>query len=433
MTAAAVEHCSPIKKVKTHHTPQKRIDNKIDDDDDILMFDDERWGSPLTELSSASPVPPLTTPAPPPGRPDTSHAKPRSSPPPPSRPSGIPPTVIAQRVVNPTPAPAPVPVQKQRPLREQLPRPGVEREIPRPEAELPRAVPEPLPTPDIGRVPASTTSLAASGSRQEEPKATAVSTDKKPKLNRKKKYGPDYQFNMDDTLLDKRLLAVGPDFEVENDRITHQQVGPNSRATMSYIFGGNIQRMISYPSPEKRRVHGFNFALLFPSRKYNPHLPTKIGERGLLFRLDQKLEKWADNEGGSGPYHLMMHHSSDDYCYFGVYEFVRVDPVTKDEWLSQLPQVRHLASNHPPLTHRFAPQVKENWVNHALKTYTGEQTRARVFLRRNLGREPTRGEVDATKGDKSIKGRVTAAQIMQDFNSGNEVLVSIASEFLTNY
>ena len=71
-------------------------------------------------------------------------------------------------------------------------------------------------------------------------------------------------------------------------------------------------------------------------------------------------------------------------------------------------------------------------MNHALKTYTGEQTRARVFLRRNLGREPTRSEVDATKGDKSIKGRVTAAQIMQDFNSGNEVRPSFVSEFLTN-
>jgi len=431
MTATAVEHYSPIKRVKTHHPP-KRVDNKIDDDDDILMFDDpERWGSPLTELSSASPIPPLTKAAPPPGRPDISHANHRSSPPPP-RPSGVPPTVVAQRVDNTTPAPTPATIQKQKPHREQAPRPGVDREMPRSEVEIPRAVPEPLPIPDISRVPAPTTSLVASGSRADEPKVAAVSTDKKPKLNRKKKYGPDYQFNMDDALLDKRLLAVGPDFEVENDRITHQQVGPNSRATMSYIFGGNLQRMISYPSPEKRRVHGFNFALLFPSRKYNPHLPTKIGERGLLFRLDQKLEKWADNEGGCGPYHLMMHHSSDDYCYFGVYEFVRVDPVTKDEWLSQLPQVRHSVLNHTPLTHRSPRQVKENWVNHALKTYTGEQTRARVFLRRNLGREPNRTEVDATKGDKSIKGRVTAPQIMQDFNSGNEVLASFASEFLTN-
>jgi len=345
MTAAAVEHCSPVKKMKTHHIPRK-IDTKLDDD--VLMYEDsDRWGSPLTELSSPSPIPALTDAAPPPERPNTSHPNP---PPPPSHPSGGPPTIVSQKVDNPTPARTPVPLHKLRMLRDPAPKPGVDKEIPRSEADIPRAVPEPLPAPDPSRVPASTASLAASGSRPDEAKPP-VTIDRKPKANRKKKYGPDYQFNMDDTLLDRRLLAVGPDFEVENDRITHQQVGPNSRATMSHIFGGNPQRMISYPSPEKRRVHGFTFALLFPSRKYNPHLPTKIGERGLLFRLDQKLEKWSDNEGGNGPYHLMMHHSSDDYCYFGVYEFVRVDPVTKDEWLSQLPQVRQSVSNHTTSIH----------------------------------------------------------------------------------
>jgi len=427
MTSEAVEHCSPTKKMKTHHAPQ-RVD--INADDDVLMFDDpDRWGSPLTELSSASPIP-LTDAVALPQRPATPPLNPRSTPPPPPRPSGVYPATVGQKVDKPAPAPTPAPVQRQNPSREHAQRPAVDREIPRSEAEIPRTVPAPLPTPDLGRATASTAPLLASGSRPDEGKGPII-IDRR-RLKGKKKYGPDYQFNMDYALLDKRLLAVGPDFQVENDRITHQQVGPNSRATMSYIFGGNPQRMISYPPPEKKRVHRFNFALLFPSRKYNPHLPTKIGERGLLFRLDQKLEKWADNEGGHGPYHLMMHHSSDDYCYFGVYEFVRVDPVTKDEWLSQLPQVRHPVSNHIPLTHKSPRQVKENWVNHAFKTYTGEQTRARVFLRRSLGREPSRAEVDATKGDKSIKGRVTAAQIMQDFNSGSEVRPSFAPEPLTN-
>lgn len=69
----------------------------------------------------------------------------------------------------------------------------------------------------------------------------------------------------------------------------------------------------------------------------------------------------------------------------------------------------------------FREQVKDNWVKHALKTNTGEQTRARVLLRRDLGREPTRAEVEAVKKDKSLKGRVTAAQIVADFNSGTEV------------
>ena len=73
---------------------------------------------------------------------------------------------------------------------------------------------------------------------------------------------------------------------------------------------------------------------------------------------------------------------------------------------------------------RFRRQVKDNWVNHALKTATGEQTRARVFLRRSLGREPTEDEVEATKKDKSLKGRITTAQVMEDFNSGIEVLPS---------
>lgn len=187
--------------------------------------------------------------------------------------------------------------------------------------------------------------LDPSGSLTDEAEAS-VSTGKKPKSEGKKKGGLGTEFTMDEALLDRRMLAVAPDFEVDGDRITHQQVGPNSRATMSYIFGGNSQKMISYPSPEKRRAHGFDSAMLFPNRKFNPFLPTKIGGRGLLFRLDHKLDQWVDDEGGVGPYHLMMHQTSNDYCYFGDYEFVRVDPVTRDEWKNQPLQVCHYVSDY---------------------------------------------------------------------------------------
>jgi len=315
--------------MKTRHSHQG-VDNEAHEV--VVAEDSERASSPLTVLSSSPQMRPLTDAPPLPEIPESPHAHPR-----------IPPV--------PTPRPAPVcqPESELVPSGERAPGPGVGLEEPRSEPDTPHTVLEPLPDLSPESVPALMGSLVTSGSRTGDAKAS-VRTDKKPKIKGKKKGGPDSQFTMDDILLDRRLLAVGPDFEVDNDRITHQQVGPNSRASMSQIFGGNPQRMISYPSPEKRRAHGFTSALLFPSRKFNPHLPTKIGERGLLFRLDQKLEQWVDNESGVGPYHLMMHHASDDYCYFGVYEFVRVDPVTKDEWLIQSSQVRHQVSNHVPLT-----------------------------------------------------------------------------------
>lgn len=272
-------------------------------------------------------------------------------------------------------------------------------------SNTPHTILEPLPTLDHRLASSASSSKGppvVSRPIKNEEKAS-INIDKKPKLRGKKKGASD--FTMDDALLDRRLSAVGPNIEVDNDRITHQHVGPNSRATMSLIFGGNPQRMISYPSSEKKRMHGFNSPLLFPSYDFNPLLPTKLGERGLLFRLDQKLEQWVDNEGGVGPYHLMMHYASNDYFYCGVYQFVKVDPISRDEWLAQ------------------SSRVKDNWVDHAIRTNTGEQTRARVFLRRELGREPTEKEVDAIKKDKSLKGRVTTAQIMADLNSGIEQLV----------
>ena len=217
--------------------------------------------------------------------------------------------------------------------RDQVSEPGDDAGL-RAEPNIRQTVIEPLPNIDL--VPELTGPPVASTSRADE-KKPLIANGKNLKLKGKKKGTLD--FTLDNGLLDRRLSAVEPDFEVDNDRITHQQAGPISRASMSDIFGGNPQRMISYPSLEKKRTHGFTSALLFPRRDFNPLLPTKIGERGLLFRLDHKLEHWVDDMGGVGPYHLMMHHTPDDYCYFGVYQFLRVDPVTKDEWLAQLSQV----------------------------------------------------------------------------------------------
>lgn len=334
-TTQVIEDYLSIKRVKTHDSRQE-VDAEV-----LVIEDSERDSSPLTDLCSSPLIPPLADPPLPPGIPEISDAFPHSPPTPSLHPSDAPPTPVSQEVGNSvseqTPAPSHQPEAGPTPLADQTQGQEVDMEEPISEPNTPHTVLDPLPALDLE----PTGSTATPKSRMNDIKPLSSLADRKPKLKGKKKAGRESQFTMDDALLDRRLLAVGPDFEVDNDRITHQQVGPNSRATMSRIFGGNPQRMISYPSPEKRRAHGFTSALLFPSRNFNPLLPTKIGEHGLLFRLDQKLEQWADNEGGVGPYQLMMHHASDDYCYFGVYEFVRVDPVTKDEWLVQSSQVRH--------------------------------------------------------------------------------------------
>jgi len=140
---------------------------------------------------------------------------------------------------------------------------------------------------------------------------------------------------MGDALLDRRLSTLGSNFQIDNDRITHQRVGPNSRATMSYIFGGDRARMVCYPAVDRRQVHGFLEPFLFPKYDFNPLLPARIGECGIFFGLDKKLEEWVDDQGGKGPYHLFLHHNSEDYRYFGLYACVRIEQVSKVEWRSQ--------------------------------------------------------------------------------------------------
>jgi len=65
--------------------------------------------------------------------------------------------------------------------------------------------------------------------------------------------------------------------------------------------------------------------------------------------------------------------------------------------------------------------VRKTWVQQAHGTSHGGKTRARVFLRRQLDREPTQAEVAEREKDDSLKQLVTEFQIMEDFDSGVEV------------
>lgn len=314
--------------MKTHHNGQE----VGDETEAVVIADSERFSSPLTELSSSSPPSPQR----------------------PSHVTEIPSTSVSRDLEDSKPTLTPALAHQQKPgiasPKEWASETGQDTEELMSRSDTPHTALEPLPTLDL-RLPSLASSSkgapVAPGPIKDEEKPS-INIDRKPKLKGKKKETSD--FTMDEILRDRRLSAVGPDIKIDNDRITHRDIAPNSRATMSVIFGGNPQRMISYPSSEKKWTHGFDSALLFPSCDFNPLLPTKLGERGLLFRPDQKLEQWVDNEGGVGPYHLMMHYASNDYFYCGVYKFVKVDPVSRDEWLAQSSRVCRSAWDCGPLT-----------------------------------------------------------------------------------
>ena len=138
-----------------------------------------------------------------------------------------------------------------------------------------------------------------------------------------------------DTHIAERLSHLGPKFPVDNDKITHQQVGLNSRTTISHIFGGSSGHTVCYPAAKNLVKHGFKEPFLFPGYDFSPLLPAKIGECGVLFWLDEKRQEWVDHKENNGPYHLFLHPGSGDYSYFGLYECVWKEQMSQNEWLSQ--------------------------------------------------------------------------------------------------
>jgi hypothetical protein len=138
-----------------------------------------------------------------------------------------------------------------------------------------------------------------------------------------------------DTRIAERLSDLGPNFPVDNDKITHQRVGLNSRPTISHIFGGSSGQTVCYIARKNQVKHGFEEPFLFPGYDFSPLLPAKIGECGVLFWLDEKLQKWVDHNGNKGPYHLFLHRGPGDYSYFGLYDCNWIEQMSQNEWLSQ--------------------------------------------------------------------------------------------------
>ena len=62
-------------------------------------------------------------------------------------------------------------------------------------------------------------------------------------------------------------------------------------------------------------------------------------------------------------------------------------------------------------------QTKTAWAEYLLGKGWGYYVRARIVLRRQLGREPTKEEVDEFSGDQNV----TSADILEALDRGDEV------------
>ncbi|RPD70356.1 hypothetical protein L226DRAFT_547804 [Lentinus tigrinus ALCF2SS1-7] len=163
-----------------------------------------------------------------------------------------------------------------------------------------------------------------------------------------------------------------------------------TREQLSRRFGGST--MDTFPRPHKNRiaVHGrANFMCI--SLDWNPHGPQKPGHGGLFFETTVwPGDAWTAN----------LKHSRTQVLF---YELIGHTPLTVEQW-----------GNLP-----VHEKVRATWASEISESGWGKPIRARIHLRRTLGRDPTREEVENELG--AFKD-VSKDDVRDAVDSGNECI-----------
>ncbi|KAJ7911096.1 hypothetical protein B0H13DRAFT_2660709 [Mycena leptocephala] len=132
---------------------------------------------------------------------------------------------------------------------------------------------------------------------------------------------------------------------------------------------------------------------------------TKLGTApGLFLDAAGRSARECDLEWTTRTYKVLTRLGTNDNLYMGEYVIQPANSLTRAEWRAQTPAMRN------------------RWCNKLAKKDWGRITRTRIALRRQLGRNPTFEEVDAAiKGDQKF-GYITADDIAQAFDNGEEQL-----------
>ncbi|KII83372.1 hypothetical protein PLICRDRAFT_127352 [Plicaturopsis crispa FD-325 SS-3] len=176
------------------------------------------------------------------------------------------------------------------------------------------------------------------------------------------------------------------------------------RPFLSKVIGGN--GMMTFPPIDEVKfidIHPFrNLKLMCANLEYNPFAAQVPGAPGLYYNeIDERDGGWAEAEELT----LIVGFDTNVWCHMGRYTMVRVPSLTADEWLAHDKSVRN------------------NWANGIHNSIWGKRIRARIFLRKELHREPTDEEVeDAMSRNDSFKDNVSTAEIHEAYNIGYEHL-----------
>ncbi|KAI0079548.1 hypothetical protein K474DRAFT_591135 [Panus rudis PR-1116 ss-1] len=245
-------------------------------------------------------------------------------------------------------------------------------------------------------------------------------------VNHDAKIKKDSQFDFQ-TVYD-RLKLVGTElYPIDLDEDT-KYFGV-TRKFISRVYGGGMIPTFPNINPELLRMHGIdNFA--FPSLDYNPHAPVVPGAPGLFMILGGTASDYGTHgEWDSEWYRVFVSYKKDAFwTYMGNYRFLLAPFLSVSEFAMQ------------------SALVKRTWARNIRVREWGQGAVARIILRRELGREPTKDEIEgqfeeeertikenrqrqknkqnegASGMMQTMKDRITDDDVIEALLSGKEVI-----------
>ncbi|KII83367.1 hypothetical protein PLICRDRAFT_47258 [Plicaturopsis crispa FD-325 SS-3] len=200
-------------------------------------------------------------------------------------------------------------------------------------------------------------------------------------------------------LIDKGLTARYPiDFPEVMQGTTfsrdflHDVVGANTRRTFPKVAQKHVDR------------HGFsNLNLMCINLYFDPRAPQTTGAPALFFNPFDRRDRgdeWPVTQT------VISRIERNHWQVMGQYKLSRAKSLTAIEWRSQ------------------PPSVKLTWATEIRSRVWGKRIRARMVLRKEIRREPTKQEVDIALDNRRdlFKNQVSVEEVMAAYNDGDEFL-----------